>query len=119
MTGEISPDGEPILSFNFGGTEWIGVIDTGFTGEVDLPLALHGYFGGTPWGQRQSVLTDGTIVTDDVYVVDFPFDGQLLRVQVSYTPVSALLIGTGLLLDYRLEIDFPAGTVELTRLQGP
>jgi hypothetical protein len=49
--------------------------------------------------------------------VDFPFDGGTLRVNATFAQVSEILIGTRLLRDYRLEIDFPARTVQLERIR--
>jgi hypothetical protein len=43
--------------------------------------------------------------------VDFPFDGQTVRVQATFVDGDEILIGTRMLRDYRLRIDFPARTM--------
>jgi hypothetical protein len=54
---------------------------------------------------------------EDLYLVDFPFDSQSMTALASFAPVRDILIGTRLLRDYRLEIDFPARTVRLERVR--
>ncbi|HEX3998635.1 MAG TPA: hypothetical protein VHX65_08820 [Pirellulales bacterium] len=50
-----------------------------------------------------------------VFLADFPFDGQTVRVQATFADGDEILIGTGMLRDYRLRIDFPARTVAIDR----
>jgi predicted aspartyl protease len=120
VTGEIDRNGTPILRLNLGGREWVAVVDTGFNGDLELPDSLASLFPRVPSGSRYSVLAGGALVLDNMFVIQqFPFDGAVLPVQVSYAPVQEILIGTGLIKDYRLEIDFPAKTMTLTRLRGP
>lgn len=47
----------------------------------------------------------------DLYLVDFPFDGQVAQAEATFVPGQEMLIGTGLLRSYRLEMHFPARTV--------
>jgi predicted aspartyl protease len=119
MKGELTHGGTPILRLNIAGEEWVAIIDTGFSGDLELPQELSQHFQGIPSGKEQFLLAGGIVVTDDMFVVDFPFDGEILSAQVAYAEVSEILIGTGLLKDYRLEIDFHAGTLELTRVHVP
>jgi hypothetical protein len=48
--------------------------------------------------------------------VEFPFDGEVLAAEATFVPDDSILIGTGLMSQYRLTIDFVAGTVLLERL---
>lgn len=48
--------------------------------------------------------------------VRIPFDGWIAKVQATFVDGGEILIGTRLLRDYRLTIDFPAGTVLLERV---
>jgi hypothetical protein len=48
--------------------------------------------------------------------VDFPFDDEVVTVEATFAPVGEILIGTRLLRNYRLEIDFATGTVLLERV---
>jgi predicted aspartyl protease len=117
MTGEVDDDGTPMLRLEAAGREWIAIIDTGFNGELELPTALASHFTGIPSGTRDCILAGGSVVVDDMFLIWFAFDGETRSVEVSYAPVDEILLGTGLIKDYRLDIDFPAQTVELTRLR--
>jgi predicted aspartyl protease len=83
MKGELAHGGTPILRLNIAGTEWIAIIDTGFSGDLELPQALAQYFQGTPSGQQEFALASGILVMDDMFVIDFPFDGETLPAHVS------------------------------------
>jgi len=48
--------------------------------------------------------------------VDFPFDGRIVEAEVAFVSGSEILIGTHLIREYRLQIDFPNGTVQLDRV---
>jgi hypothetical protein len=58
----------------------------------------------------------GQIVDEDTYGVDFPLDGHTLIVEATFVSGTEILIGTHLLRQYRLEINFPARTVLLERV---
>lgn len=45
----------------------------------------------------------------------FPFDGEVIDANVTFVSGDKILIGTQMLRKYRLEVDFPAGTVVLQR----
>jgi predicted aspartyl protease len=119
MTGEVNSEGTPVLHMNLAGHDWIAIIHTGFNGDLELPDVLAAHFGGIPSGQERSMLADGTIVVDELFMIDFPFDNQSVKARVSYAPARYILIGTGLMADYRLEIEIPARAVQLTRVQAP
>jgi hypothetical protein len=56
-----------------------------------------------------------TYYRKDAFLVDFPFDGQTVRAEATFARGNDLLIGTGMLRDYRLAVDFPAGTVVIEK----
>jgi hypothetical protein len=60
-------------------------------------------------------LASGQSIEEDIYSVDFPFDGQTVRAEASFVPGDTILVGTGMLSSYRLVIDFPARAVLLER----
>jgi predicted aspartyl protease len=66
-------------------------------------------------GRVSSRLAANQSVDEDVYLVDFYFDSISVRVQATLVNGEEILIGTGILKDYRLQIDFPAQTVALER----
>ncbi|MBI3909585.1 MAG: hypothetical protein HY320_01465, partial [Armatimonadetes bacterium] len=61
-------------------------------------------------------LAGGQSVEEDHYLVEFPFDGRIVKVVATFTPGDEILIGTRLLRHYRLEIDCVARTVALARV---
>jgi hypothetical protein len=52
---------------------------------------------------------------EDAYDVDFPFDGRTVLAESTFVNSNEILIGTHLLRDYCLQIDFSVQTVTLTR----
>jgi hypothetical protein len=58
-----------------------------------------------------SLLAANQQIQENVFLVDFPFDGQVLRVQATFADSDEILIGTRILMRYRLTIDFPARSV--------
>jgi predicted aspartyl protease len=100
------------------GRRWPGIIDTGFNGDVELPEQLRTAVHARYIGQITSVLGSGQRVEDDLYLVDFPFDGQIHVVEATFAPGAEILVGTHLLRDYRLTIDFPRRTVQIERVEA-
>ena len=64
----------------------------------------------------KSSLAAGQEIEEDVFLVQFPFDGQLVKAQATYASVSSILIGTRLMKRHRLTIDFPQKSVLLERV---
>jgi hypothetical protein len=62
------------------------------------------------------LLASGQRSEEDLYLVDFPFDSQIVPADATFVPGSEMLIGTQLLAQYRLEIHFPARSVWLERV---
>lgn len=116
MTGRVDRLGRPVLTRSIAGRDWTALIDTGFNGELDLPEELARHFPGLIWGQAEVTITGGRKMTEDTFVIDFPFDGDTVAARTVYNPTDEIVIGTGLIKDYRLTIDFRAGTVLLERL---
>ena len=63
-----------------------------------------------------SALAGGQMIEEDVYLVDFPFDGKVIQAETTFVADHQILIGTRLLREYRLQIDFVSQTVELERV---
>jgi predicted aspartyl protease len=98
------------------GQVWPAVVDTGFNGDLELPDHLRPHVNARFRGTCLSVLAGGQSVLEDVFVVDFPFDGRTVVVAATFVPHGPILIGTSLLQSYRLTIDFVARTVVLERV---
>ena len=118
MTGEVDDRSTPILRLEIGGEEWIAVIDTGFNGHLVLPQSLADLFPGSFYAETEIVLGDGQIVVEELFTIDFPFDGVIRSIQTSFVDTNEILIGTLLLEDHRLEVNFVTRTVELENLRS-
>lgn len=109
--GVISHDGVPTIDIELGGRRWRAIIDTGFNGELELPEQLIAQVNPQFVGRVTSLLAANQSIEENVYLVDFPFDGKIVRAQATFVIGNDILIGTMLLFDFRLGIDFPARTV--------
>jgi predicted aspartyl protease len=115
IVGTISADGIPIIILSIAGREWPAIIDTGFNGDLELPEDLRTTLNPRHVGRVTSALAGGQRIEEDVYIVAFPFDGQILQAEATFVADSHILIGTHLLRHYQLHLDFVAQTVQLTR----
>lgn len=113
IRGEVDEEGIPIVTLSLAGREWRAVVDTGFNGFLELPYSLGSYLNPTLVGRGLSLLAGGQQVEEEHYLVDFPFDGEVIRALVTFVAGDEVLIGTRLMLDHRLVIDFTEGSVEL------
>jgi predicted aspartyl protease len=114
----VTADGDPIITIPIVGQDWTAIIDTGFNGDLELPDALRVPLHARLLGYIVSNLAGGQRIVEENYRVDFPFDGQTIQADVTFVPGDELLIGTRLLRDHRLEIDFPNRIVQLTKTRG-
>ena len=115
IQGIVDEKGLPVITLVIGGQEWKATIDTGFNGDLELPYALGPSVNPRFFGQGLSLLAGGQSLEEEHYLVDFPFDGRLVRALATFVSGDEILIGTHLLIDYRFMIDFPAGEVNLER----
>ncbi len=115
LQGRVRSDGTPVVMVTVAGSTWTAIIDTGFNGDLELPESLRIAVNPRYQNQVVSILAGGQSVVEDLYDVDFPFDGRTVLAESTFVSSNEILIGTHLLLDYRLEIDFPVQTVTLTR----
>jgi predicted aspartyl protease len=112
----VTDDGVPQLLLTVAGQQWPAIIDTGFNGELELPDHLRSAVNAQFIGRIHVALGGGQHIEEDVYLADFPFDGEMLLAEATFVSGQAILLGTHLLRLYRLEIDFPARTVRLERV---
>ncbi len=115
IEGVVTEDGVPAIEVEVGGQRWQAIIDTGFNGELELPERLRWHVGAQFVGRAALLLAANQRIEEDVYLVDFPFDGRTVRVQATFVDGDEILIGTRMLRDHRLGIDFPARTVVLEK----
>ena len=115
IDGVVSGDGAPLVSLTLAGRQCRSVVDTGFNGSLELPEVFRELLPAVPMGTVRSELAAGIVVEEESFMVRISFDGEMVLAQVTFAPVVEGLIGTELLADHRLEIDFPARTVRLNR----
>jgi predicted aspartyl protease len=115
ITGIVTADDEPTISLTVAGQVWPAVVDTGFNGDLELPERLRPHVNPRFKGTVVSALAGGQSVLEDVYIVDFPFDGQIAAADATFVVTDTILVGTHLLRRYRLTIDFVDRTILLER----
>ena len=116
IQGMVNADGSPIVTLKVGGITWSALVDTGFNGELQLPQVLFQHVHARDEGLGTSVLANGETVTEEAYRIDFAFDGENVSAQATFEDADFILLDTGLLRGYHLEINFPARTVRLERV---
>ncbi|MEO1386923.1 MAG: clan AA aspartic protease [Cyanobacteria bacterium J06634_6] len=93
-----------------------GVVDTGYTGDLMLPMAIVEKLGLVIQGIQQGVLGDGSSRAFEVYSGLVIWDGNIRKVEINAAETGAL-IGMGLLESCKLEIVAkPGGEVRITPL---
>jgi predicted aspartyl protease len=117
ITGTVTEDGVPMISMEIAGSVYSGVVDTGFNGDLELPETLRSQVNARLLCRAKSLLAGGITIDEDLYLVDFPFDGRRLRSQATFVDGEDILIGTRLLRGYRLSINFVTHAVRLQRLE--
>ena len=117
IQGEVSTNGVPTIRLSVAGREWAATIDTGFNGDLELPEALRTSLNiRDTFGLVKFALAGGQTIEEYVYIVDFPFDGRLVEAAATFVSDNQILIGTRLLQDYWLQINFVTRTVALERV---
>jgi clan AA aspartic protease len=91
------------------------VVDTGFDGDLCLPITVGVTLGLVLKGENQVELADGSLTWEMVFGGTVRFVGRRRRVDIYLTRSEEALIGTGLLDGCRLTIDFGTGSVELAK----
>lgn len=113
IAGQISQVKIPTISLEVAGVTYLAVIDTGFNGYLELPSGLRSVLPSRYTGRVKSLLAGGQCIEEETYLVHFPFDGEVIEANVTFVDGEKILVGTQMLRNHRLEIDFPAGTVVL------
>jgi clan AA aspartic protease len=115
ISGRLEPDGRDVVSITVAGLTLDAVIDTGYDGGVTLPDSLAHVLNLRIRGQDWYQLGDGTQILATVYESEIELGGDLYPAEVLYSTGDEVLLGTEVLRNFRLAIDYPAGTVRLER----
>ena len=116
ITGTVTEDLVPTITLPVAGKAWQTIIDTGFNGDLELPEELRPFVYPRYPVRQHSYLAGGQVIEEFVYLVDFPFDGEIVVAEASFVPDDPVLLGTAMLRLYRLDMNFVARTVLLERV---
>ena len=95
-----------------------GVVDTGYTGDLMLPLAIVEQLGLAIKGIQRGVLGDGSSRAFEVYSGLVIWDGNIRKVEINAAE-TGVLIGMGLLENHKLEVVAkPGGEVRIAALES-
>ena len=89
-------------------------IDTAFNGGLTIPRALIDGLGLPQESSIEAVLADGRTVALETFGCYLEWFGKIYQTQVVASDGAYPLLGTLLMADRRLAIDYPAKTVELS-----
>lgn len=113
IQGTVTIDGVPTVSLSVADRIWSATVNTGFNGDLELPEELRSFVNARFIAPTEWVLAGGHRSVEDTYEVEFTFDGSLLAAEATFVPGDSILIGTGMMAQYRLATDFVAATVLL------
>jgi clan AA aspartic protease len=120
MTGTVDSSGRALLRIHVrhpvskAETELDAWVDTGFTGELVLPLSQITSLG-LPLGPAvRAGLADGSEIELDTYTCQLDWFGNWFRIEVVANQGQFPLLGVGLLLNRDLHIDYRAKTVSVS-----
>ena len=118
IKGHVNPYGEPLVEISLilkeGQKKMDAVVDTGFNGMISVP---HSWISKSDWifvGYEEYEIATGETVRQKVFIGDINFDGRPMKAYVLASSAKDILIGTKLLGDNILEIDFPRKSVEIS-----
>jgi clan AA aspartic protease len=92
-------------------TAWI---DTGFTGDLVLPLSIIEQLALPFSGAVEAILADGSKVNLKVYVCFIQWFNDLLELEVVANDGACPLLGIGLLRERDLRINYRSRTITVT-----
>lgn len=117
-TGHFRGTGSPMVWLTLAGNAFEAVLDTGFEGGLQLPDAWRPPLLPLLTRPHQELtyqMPDGRIAKTYSYWLDVEFGSDALVVETIFMSGDEILLGVDALRDYRLTIDFPAGTVAVDR----
>ena len=89
------------------------IIDTGFDGDICLPVHLAIQLGLELESIQVVELADGSRKNELVFTGSVTLNGEEKEIEILLTNSKDTLLGTGLLYEKVLKIDFISGTVEI------
>ena len=116
IKGEICSAGSPIIQTKIIGSRaeivTDGILDTGFTGYLCLPITTAVSLGLELTGLESVELADGTILEDDpVFSGRMEWSREIIDVDVVLTKSADALLGTALLRGMEVGLNYYTGEV--------
>jgi predicted aspartyl protease len=109
IRGRISSQGAPFVPLTVHGSRKRrieAVLDTGFTGHLCVARRHRRWMHLNPVGEVETELADGSRTMQRMYVGHITFGGVKRQIFVTLTRASDSLMGTALLLDKQVRLDF-------------
>lgn len=113
ISGTVTEEGIPVIEMEVGGERWRAIVDSGFNGELELPEQLRSKVNARYVGRATSLLAAHQRIEEDIFLVDIPFAGRPVKAQATFVDGDEILIGTGMLWNHELRINFPSRRVEI------
>ena len=89
------------------------VIDTGFDGDLSIPIQLAIEIGLELWGITIVELADGSRKQELVFTGEMKLEKDKQKIDIFLTDSKDALLGTNLLSNAKLEVNFVDKTVEI------
>ena len=119
VKGFIDEHGNPLIEVEVGGrketTNVLTLVDSGFDGELCLPIEVAIPLGLELSGIQTIELADGSVKRELVFAGSVRWEGRPRSVRISLTTSEKAIIGRELMLNRKLIIDFRSGEVKIER----
>ena len=115
LEGRVNRHGEPIVPIQLilheRPAKFPAVIDTGFNGYLSVPTRLLRHSAWQAIGTEKFEIATGAIVEQEIFLGDLIFDGRRSPAYIVATAAKDILIGTKLLKDKILSVNFRTSRV--------
>ena len=115
IEGFVTDEDVPEIIMVIAGREWQTIVDTGFNGFLELPQELEANLELIDAGPVESLLASNQVIIEPSYDVEVIFDGNPILANVTFCESESVLLGTKMLKEHRLEIDFPNQSLRISR----
>ncbi|MFQ6116097.1 MAG: hypothetical protein ACE5NG_18710 [bacterium] len=119
IEGFIDEHGHPLVEVEVGGSQTSvkvsALVDSGFDGELCLPIEVAIPLGLKLVAVQTIEFADGSTKKELVFDGRLSWEGEFRRAQVYLTAAKQALIGTGLLIERLVTLDFRLGVVRIEK----
>lgn len=117
--GIIDEHGHPLVETEVRGSRTAvkvsALLDSGFDGELCLPIEAAVPLGLELVAVQTVEFADGSTKKEFVFDGRMQWEGELRQIQVYLTAAEQALMGTGLLIDRLVTLDFRSGVVRIEK----